>query len=107
MSLRVLLHAPASAPAGSLVELRATAAHAMETGYRRGSDGQMLPRDLLRRIEARFDGELFFSAELHAAIAANPTVAFWLRLPGSGTLSVRFSGDRGLAHEEHVRIAAT
>lgn len=105
--VRALLHAPASAPRGSLVEIRATVAHPMETGYRRSSEGEMLARDLVRRVEARFEGQLFFSAELHAAVSANPYLAFSLRLPGSGELSVRWSGDRGLAHEERVRIAAT
>lgn len=107
MSTRALLHAPASAPRGSVVEIRATVAHPMETGYRRGSDGEMLPRELVRRVEARFEGDLFFAAELHAAIAANPYLAFHLRLPGSGELRVRWTGDRGLAHEERVRIQAT
>lgn len=107
MAVRALLSAPASAPRGSLVELRATVAHPMETGYRRDSDGQMLPRELVRRVEARFDGVPFFSADLHAAIAANPYLAFTLRLPASGTLSVRWSGDQGFAHEENVRITAT
>lgn len=107
MTPRALLFAPASAPRGSVIEIRATLAHPMETGYRRGSEGEMLPRDLVRRVEARFEGERFFAAELHAAIAANPYLAFSLRLSGSGTLSVRWSGDRGLAHEELVRITAT
>ncbi len=107
MTVRALLHAPASAPRGSLVEIRATVAHPMETGYRRGSDGDMLPRELVRRVEARFDGELFFAADLHAAIAANPYIAFWLRLPGSGELHLRWTGDRGLTHDERVRIGAT
>ena len=105
--VRALLHAPASAPRGSVIEIRATAAHPMETGYRRSSEGEMLPRDLIRRVEARFEGELFFSAELHAAVSANPYLAFSLRLPGSGELRVRWTGDRGLAHEERVRITAT
>ena len=105
--MRVLLHAPVSAPRGSVVELRATVGHGMETGYRRGSDGVMLPRDLLRRVEARFEGELFFSADLHAAIAANPSVSFSLRLPSSGDLVLSLRGDNGLAHEERLRIVAT
>lgn len=105
--VRALLHAPASAPRGTVIELRATVAHPMETGYRRSSEGDMLARDLVRRVEARFDSELFFSADLHAAIAANPFLAFSLRLPGSGVLSVRWSGDKGLTHEERVRITAT
>ena len=87
--------------------LRATIAHPMETGYRRSSEGEMLPRDLVRHVEVRFEGELFFSADFHAAVSANPYLAFSLRLPGSGELSVRWTGDRGLAHEERRRIIAT
>jgi len=105
--IRALLHAPANARAGSVIELRTSVAHPMETGYRRGSDGQLLPRLLLRRVEARFDDELFFAADLHAAIAANPFLAFHLRLPRSGWLSVRYIGDAGLVHEERRRVEAT
>lgn len=106
-SLRVILTAPASARLGEVVEVRALAQHTMETGYRRGSDGDILPRDLLRRVECRFEGELVFAADLHAAIAANPYLAFHLKLPRSGTLTVTWAGDRGVAHSESVRIVAT
>ena len=75
--------------------------------YRRSSEGEMLPRDLVRRVEVRFECELFFSADFHAAVSANPYLAFSFRLPGSGELSVRWTGDRGLAHEERRRIIAT
>jgi sulfur-oxidizing protein SoxZ len=105
--IRALLHAPDSAHAGSIVEVRTSVAHPMETGYRRGSDGQLLPRLLLRRVEARFDDELFFAADLHAAVAANPFLAFHLRLPRSGWLSVRYQGDAGFVHEERRRLEAT
>lgn len=107
MSVRALVHAPAQAARGSVVEIRASIAHPMETGYRRGGDGEMLPRDLVRRVEAHFDGQPVMQAELHAAISANPYIAFWLRVTGSGTLVLRWSGDRGFAHEERVAITAT
>lgn len=106
-ALRAILTAPATARAGEVVEIRALAQHPMETGYRRSSEGELLPRDLLRRVECRFDGELVFAADLHAAISANPYLAFQLKLPRSGTLSVSWAGDRGLAHSESVHITAT
>ena len=106
-TLRAILTAPASARVGDVVEVRALAQHPMETGYRRSAEGELLPRDLLRRVECRFDGELVFAAELHAAISANPYLAFHLKLPRSGTLTVSWSGDRGLVHSESVRITAT
>jgi len=89
-----------------VVEIRALIQHAMETGYRLGADGEKLPRDLLRRVECRFDGELVFAADLHAAISANPYLSFYLRLPRSGTLTVIWQGDGGFAHSETALIAA-
>ena len=107
MSLRALLHAPAQARVGEVVEIRATAAHPMETGYRRGADGEHLPRKLLRQVVASFDGQPFFHAELHAAVAANPYLSFWLRVPGSGVLLVRWVADGGISHEMRTTIQAT
>ena len=107
MSLRALLHAPALARVGELVEIRATAAHPMETGYRRSADGDVLPRNLLRQLLASFEGQPVFSAEFHAAVSANPYVSFWLRVPGSGQLLVRWVADGGITHEMRHEIRAT
>jgi sulfur-oxidizing protein SoxZ len=105
-TVRAIVNVPASAKVGEVVEVRALVQHPMETGYRLASDGQALPRDLVRRIEARFEGQLVLAAELHAAVSANPYLAFALRLPGSGTLTVSWWGDKGLQHSESVRITA-
>ena len=102
--LRAILTVPTSAREGEVIEVRALAQHPMETGYRRSAEGQLLARDLVRRVEARFDGELVFAAELHAAIAANPYLAFHLRVPRSGMLTVTWQGDGGVAHSESARI---
>lgn len=106
-TLRAILTAAASARVGDVLEVRALAQHPMETGYRRSAEGERLPRDLVRRVECHFDGELVFAADLHAAISANPYLAFHLRLPRSGTLTVRWQGDRGVEHSESLRITAT
>lgn len=106
-TLRVIVTAPATARVGEVIEIRLLAQHPMETGYRRGSDGDILQRDLLRRVECRFEGDLVLAADLHAAVSANPYLAFHLKLPRSGTLTVTWAGDRGVAHSESVRIATT
>jgi sulfur-oxidizing protein SoxZ len=105
-TVRAIVNVPTTARVGEVVEVRALIQHPMETGYRLGSDGQPLLRDLVRRLECRFEGQLVFAAELHAAISANPYVAFHLRVPGSGTLTVLWQGDQGLQHSESVRITA-
>lgn len=107
MAVRALLNVPITAHIGEVIEIRATVQHPMETGFRVGSDGQVLARDLVRRVECRFDGELVFAADLHPAIAANPYLAFPLRVTGSGVVTVSWQGDQGFSHSESARLNAT
>ena len=106
-TVRALLNLPKAARSGDIVEVRATVQHPMETGFRVGSGGQMLPRDLVRRVECRYGGELVFAADLHPSVAANPYLAFSLRATSSGTLTVRWSGDQGFEHSESARLNVT
>ena len=68
MSIRALVHLPATPRRGEPFEVRTTLAHPMETGYRRDGDGNMLPRDIVRRLDVRLGNEAVFAAELHPAI---------------------------------------
>ena len=102
---------PKSAKRGEIIDIRVLVQHPMETGYRRSSDGELLPRDLIRSFMCRFvdanktgDGELVFSATLHAAIAANPYLAFHLRASTSGTLHFVWQGDKGFVHREQASL---
>lgn len=100
MATRAVITLPAAIKAGEAFEVRATVAHAMETGYRSGDDGSRLARDLVRRFECRLDGELVFAADLYAAISANPYLAFWMQADKPGELSFVWRGDNGFEHRE-------
>ena len=104
---RALITMPASAKRGEIVEIRTLVSHPMETGFRRDADGQMLPRDLIRRFVCRYDGETVFTAELHAAISANPYIAFHVVATTSGTLSFEWTGDKGFTQTETRTLAVT
>lgn len=100
MATRAVITLPGAVMAGEAFEVRATVAHAMETGYRTSDGGRRLPRDLVRRFECRLDGELVFAADLFAAVSANPYLAFWLQAERAGTLSFFWLGDNGFEHRE-------
>ena len=68
---RTLINVPAAQP-GEAIEIRATIAHAMETGLRPDDEGKVVPRDIVTRFECRLDGALVFAADLFPAVAANP-----------------------------------
>jgi sulfur-oxidizing protein SoxZ len=104
---RALITLPETVRRGEVIMVQALVAHPMETGYRVDSDGGKLPRDIIRRVEARLDGQLVFAAELHPAIAANPYLAFPLRVSSGGVLEVFWSGDGGFAHRERATLGVT
>ncbi len=101
---RTLIDVTRGARRGDIVEIRTLIAHPMETGYRAGDDGKVLPRNLIRRFSCRYDDELVFAAELHPAIAANPLIVFHTLATVSGTLTFAWEGDNGFAQTERVAI---
>jgi len=101
---RTLINLPATARRDEIIEVRTMIAHDMETGYRPGPDGRLLPRDLVRRFRCSFDDgqsqELVFATDLFAAVAANPYIAFHVRATSSGSLRFVWEGDNGFSHTE-------
>lgn len=108
---RALITMPASAKRGDVIEIRALIAHPMETGYRPGENGTILPRNLIRRFSCHYhdgrDEVLVFSAELFPAVAANPFIAFSTVATASGTLRFSWSGDNGFAQIETATLTVT
>lgn len=104
MGTRAIVTVPPVARAGQVIEVRTLIAHPMETGHRADSNGQVVPRRIIRRFSCRLDGQLVFSAELHPAIAANPLIAFALRAQASGTLEFLWEGDEGFSHRQTAAL---
>jgi sulfur-oxidizing protein SoxZ len=104
---RTLLRVPANARRGEMVEIRTLIQHPMETGYRPGADGQVLPRDIIRSFTCYYNNRPVFAAELHPAIAANPYLTFTLLASESGVLAFTWEGDNGFVQTETRAISVT
>ena len=104
---RALIHMPATAKRGEVIEIRALIAHVMETGYRPGADGKVVPRDIIRRFVCRYNGEQVFGAELHQAVSANPYIGFFTVATESGTLEFTWKGDNGFAQIEKMNLTVS
>lgn len=89
------LRLPAQVKAGDVIEIRTLITHVMETGQRRNAEGQEIARDIIRRFEARFDGELIFAMDLAPAISANPYIAFPFRAERAGRFEMVWTNDAG------------
>jgi sulfur-oxidizing protein SoxZ len=101
---RALISVPAAAKRGGILEIKALVSHPMETGYRTGPDGTLVPRDIINRFVCTYNGEEIFSADLFPAISANPFIAFTTVATESGLIAFRWVDDQGRSQLETVKI---
>jgi len=101
---RALINVPATAKRGEVIEIKTLISHPMETGYRIGTNGAPISRDIITAFTCRYGDEEIFRAELSPAIAANPFISFFTVARDSGTLSFRWEGDNGFSMTETADI---
>jgi len=102
---RALIHVPATAKRGEVIEIKTLISHMMETGYRIGVTGLPIPRDIINRFVCTYNGEEVFSAELFPAIAANPYITFFTVATESGTLAFSWTDQHGATQVQTAQIA--
>jgi sulfur-oxidizing protein SoxZ len=103
----VLISAPKQAKKGDTVEIKALILHPMETGFRSGTNGSIIPRNIIETFTATWNGAEIFRMKMSPAIAANPFVSGGAVATESGTIKFRWSGDQNLTVEESVAIVVT
>ena len=101
---RALVNVPRQARKGDVIEIRVLLSHVMETGYRPGADGRILPRDIVTSFVCRYDGAEVFKARLHPAMAANPYLVFSTVATASGPITFTWTGDNGFSQTETATI---
>jgi sulfur-oxidizing protein SoxZ len=104
MTARALINVPRKARRGDVIEIKTLISHQMETGFRHGTNGRMIPRDIITSFTCRYNGEEIFSTLLYPAIAANPFMTFYAVASESGTLTFTWEGDNGFAVTEEAKI---
>ena len=101
---RALINVPPKAKRGEVIEIKTLISHPMESGYRVGTNGKVIPRDIIRRFVCTYNGEEIFHAELSPAIAANPFIAFFTVATETGSIEFKWTGDNGFAASESASI---
>lgn len=104
---RALVNVPKTARRGDVIEIRTLISHPMETGYRPGPSGRILPRNIVTTFTCLYDGVEVFRAELHPALSANPYLVFTTLAVESGTLALTWTGDDGFSQTETAAIEVT
>jgi len=104
MTARALINVPAKVRPGEVIEIKALIAHPMETGFRVGLNGALIPRDIITTFVCSYNGEEIFRADFSPAIAANPFVSFFTVATATGTIELQWTGDNGFSAAESAPI---
>lgn len=87
---------PSNVAKGEVFEVKSLISHVMETGQRKDSKtGEVIPRQIINRFVATYNGQEVFSADWHPAISANPYMAFFMKAEESGELVLKWVDDDG------------
>jgi sulfur-oxidizing protein SoxZ len=87
------LRVPATAKKGEVVEVKTLITHPMESGQRKGEDGKLVPRLIVNSLNVTYNDKTVMNVRLEPAVAANPYLAFYLKVEESGTLKFTWTDD--------------
>ena len=97
---------PKSAAAGETITIKTLISHPMETGLRKDKEGNLIPRNIINKFVATFEGEEIISVDIDPAVSANPYFQFDMTVPGPGTIRFEWTDDDGSVYDIEKKIKA-
>lgn len=91
---------PSSASAGETITIKTLISHPMESGQRKDSSGNTIPRSIINRFVTTFNGETVLDVALDPAISTNPYFEFEATVPETGDFTFSWYDDDGSVYEE-------
>lgn len=98
---------PATAKKDELIEIKTLISHEMESGQRKDSAGKPIPRRIIKKFTAAFDGKVFFEADWHPAISVNPYQSFFYKAQKSGSFAFKWKDDDGTEYAAESKLAVS
>ena len=86
---------PTQAKPGELIEIKTLISHEMESGQRKDAAGKVVPRKIINKFIAAFNGKTVFEADSNPAILANPYQSFFYKAVESGEFTFTWKDDDG------------
>lgn len=95
---------PKTAAKDEVIQIKTLISHPMESGQRKDKDGNLIPRQIINKFTATFNGETVLEIDLEPAISTNPYIEFEARVPESGEFVFTWVDDDGSVYEDKQSI---
>ena len=98
---------PKTAAAGETITIKTLISHKMESGQRKDDDGNVIPRSIINRFTADFNGQNVIDVTLEPAISTNPYFQFEAIVPESGEFTFTWYDDDGDVYDTSKKISVS
>ena len=95
---------PAQAKAGDMIEIKTLISHEMESGQRKDSAGKVIPRQIINKFTAAFNGKTVFEADWFPSISANPYQSFLFKAKETGEFTFTWKDDNGSDYTAKAKL---
>jgi sulfur-oxidizing protein SoxZ len=95
---------PSKAAAGEAITIKTLISHPMESGQRKDSSGNVIPRSIINRFTCEFNGQSVIDITMEPAISTNPYFEFEATVPEAGEFKFTWYDDDGSVYEDSKKI---
>ena len=95
---------PKKAKKGDIVTIKTLVTHKMETGNRKDKNGEKIPRLIINKFVANFNGKQVLASDWHPAVSANPYMAFSFKAEESGEFEFTWTDDKGATTSKKAKL---
>lgn len=95
-----------TASVGEVITIKTLISHPMESGQRKDSKGEVIPRKIINNFTCEFNGKPVFSCGIEPSVSANPYLEFTAKVSEAGTFKFSWVDDDGsiVTAEETIAI---
>ncbi len=104
MEPRPRVRVPHKAKSGEVITIKTLINHDMESGQRKDKNGKIIPEHIIDKFQVEFNGKPVISADLNAAVSANPYFEFTARVTESGTFKFTWHDQKGPVYSTEAKI---
>jgi sulfur-oxidizing protein SoxZ len=90
---------------GEVVQVSFMVMHPMDTGMAKDKKtGKIIPAKYINSVKFTFNGKVITNMRVWESVSVNPVFTTYMKIDGSGTLSVSFTDNTGEVNETSKKI---
>jgi len=91
---------------GGVTDVRVLMSHPMETGQRKGPDGQLVPLHFIQNVTVKVNGKTVVEGQISQAISRNPVFSFRIKGGAKGDkIEVSWLDNKGETNKTETAVA--